>query len=465
MNQLNLSRRLKRGGLIAAALALGTLAAGAVAVADADPTAKAVATTSDFDGDGKNDLVMQGSRPDSGEASVMVDYTSKLASKELYPSDAYGTQGFGVGLATGDLNGDGFDDLAVGCEQCDWEWSGATVSIFNGSSDGLKADSTVDTEIGSPQDAVAIGELNGAKGLDVASTNQGSGAVVSSKGDDYWGDKHYDTKLPTDDEYPIGAVAIGDVTGDGKPDLVLGSPTHSGGAVTVFPGPVDEGNSQTVKASDLGGTIGDLGAALAVADFTGDGKADILVGAPNSSTDTVACGAAVVLRGSASGISAKASQVIDQDTPGVPGVCESGDGFGASVAAGDLTGDGKPEAVVGVPNEGIDGHVLVGDYIELPHSPSGLTGTGSFGVSQKTTNVPGTVEARDYFSYALSIQDINLDGRADVLIGAPGEDVGSAKDAGLVTRLFSDSHGKPTSNSNDVDGTTYDVEDLGLELP
>ena len=52
--------------------------------------------------------------------------------------------------------------------------------------------------------------------------------------------------------------------------------------------------------------------------------------------------------------------VIDQDTPGVEGDKEAGDGFGYSLATGDFNGDRYDDLAVGVPFEGLDGRDHVG---------------------------------------------------------------------------------------------------------
>jgi hypothetical protein len=60
--------------------------------------------------------------------------------------------------------------------------------------------------------------------------------------------------------------------------------------------------------------------------------------------------------------------------------------------------------------------------------------------------VPGAGEADDGFGTAVSTGDINGDGYADVVVSAPGEDVGSAKEAGSVTVLFGSASGLKTDS-------------------
>ena len=73
---------------------------------------------------------------------------------------------------------------------------------------------------------------------------------------------------------------------------------------------------------------------IAYADFNGDGCPDLAIGAPGEAIGDVAdAGLVNVLYGSAAGLSAANNQTWQQDTPGVGGAAEAGDGFGRSLTA------------------------------------------------------------------------------------------------------------------------------------
>ncbi len=179
----------------------------------------------------------------------------------------------------------------------------------------------------------------------------------------------------------------------------------------------------------LGGIEGVLGSgwstpAPAKGDFNGDGFADLAVASPGENSGA---GSVHVLPGSASGLTATGSQLWSQSSGGVADSPEPGDWFGASVAAGDVTGDGFDDLVVGVPGENVGAgaaHVLLG-------SASGLTSAGSEFWSQESPNIPSGEEARDHFGASVAIGNFGGSSHRDLAIGVPDED-SSLADVGGV---------------------------------
>ncbi|MET7677086.1 FG-GAP-like repeat-containing protein [Streptomyces seoulensis] len=110
-------------------------------------------------------------------------------------------------------------------------------------------------------------------------------------------------------------------------------------------------------------------------DFNGDGYLDIALSAQGHDVGNARqAGAVVVLYGSASGVSAARRSVITQNSAGVPGTAETGDLFGAGLAAGDLDGDGYSDLVVGATGESIGDRDSVGSATILWGGRSGLSG-------------------------------------------------------------------------------------------
>jgi hypothetical protein len=118
-------------------------------------------------------------------------------------------------------------------------------------------------------------------------------------------------------------------------------------------------------------------------------------------------------------------------------VAETGDHFGASIAAGDVTGDGRADVVVGVPEENKYDRVNVGAFTLLKGSSVGLTGVGSQYFDQNRTGVPGTAETNDRFGDVVTLLDLNGDGKRDAAVGDRWED----SDRGTVTLFRGSSTG------------------------
>lgn len=74
-------------------------------------------------------------------------------------------------------------------------------------------------------------------------------------------------------------------------------------------------------------------------------------------------------------------------------------------------------------------------------SSSGLDTVHRLVLTQSSSGVPGTPEAGDSFGASVASQDLDGDGYADLAIGAPGEDIGSATDAGGVTVVWGSARG------------------------
>lgn len=212
----------------------------------------------------------------------------------------------------------------------------------------------------------------------------------------------------------------GDLTGDGSSDVLVGVPGWSGSA--AMPGAEPLAGAVVLVRSDSDDALEDVGplwwgpeggaalgrAVTCDADLDGDGVRDLVAGAPFGGVDDR--GVVYIISGAA--IAGRASGSIETvATRAYTGSLAFG-WAGSALAALDLTGTGDPELVVGAP--GGDGAVLVYD----PRSEDALP--------------LATITGEGHLGRTLAVGDVDADGRADLLVGAPDLDLGRSHDVGRV---------------------------------
>jgi FG-GAP repeat len=244
--------------------------------------------------------------------------------------------------------------------------------------------------------------------------------------------------------FPSGSGTVqADFDGDGFADLAVAVPEDnfaapSHGEVNVIYGTStglteardqlwsqdSPGIEEVAEPDDL------FGNSLAVADFDGDGFADLAVGVPGEDVAATNDGGVNVIYGSASGLTEAGDQFWSQDSPGIEEVAEPGDGFGYSLAAGDFDGDGFADLVVGVSGEDVS--ATNGGGVNVIHgSLSGLTEAGDQFWSQDSPGIKGTPGGDELFGFALAAADFDGDGFADLAGGVPNEDAAAANGGGV----------------------------------
>jgi hypothetical protein len=176
------------------------------------------------------------------------------------------------GVAVGDFNGDGRQDLAVANFLSD------TVSIRLGDGFGGFSGST-EVSVGSHPIKVAIGDFNGDGKQDLAAANNASNTISIRLGDGLGG---FSGSTNVGVAFTPENVAIGDFNGDGKQDLAVADKNSN--AVSIRLGNGLGGFS----GSNIG--EGNAPIALAIGDFNGDGKQDIAVANRDSATVSIRLG-------------------------------------------------------------------------------------------------------------------------------------------------------------------------------
>ena len=453
--------------------------------------------------------------PDAGVVHIIFGSSTGLTSagNQLF-DQAIGKEDndrFGAALASGDFNGDPYSDLAVGVPG-ERDSSGrvvGAVQIFYGSPEGLSrtgsltlranlflipvtgpdltvvfrenmslvwgdfdgnmvGDLAIEGAAESPSCDVGIVLLLGAQGLPLSTSRKQEVFVRGG--------------CRPNTVFNDAALAAGDFTGDGRDELVVGTPhtnvsTIRAGRVTILAGaatgvttePMQEINEPAFLAplDDTDAEFGDeFGGALAVGDFNGDGNKDLAIGAPgedvgNSPTTTGinSAGAVSIFTGGGSGASTLSfAQKLTQSSPGIE-AAETNDVFGASLAANNFNGDLFSDLAIGAPGETLAGQAGAGAVSVIYGTSTGLSTAASAGhpahqfFHEDVAGFSSTTEAGDRFGTSLSAWNFGNGAQADLIIAVPFETINvlvstfvtrPIADAGAVHALYGSASGLAT---------------------
>lgn len=312
----------------------------AVAYASGDFSSRGIVAT-DVNGDGKLDVVMAEDCVDnyncvSGAASVFLGKGdgTLLAGLNYNPGAWYS-----ISVAAADVNGDGKVDLLL-ADQCNSNsnCTNGAASVLLGNGDGTFQPAVDYSLDGQDSTAIAVADVNGDGFPDLIIGNQcqnnndcssGSVSVMQGNGD---GTFQAATDYSSGGRY-VYSIAVGDVNGDGKPDIVLGNECADGscanGSISVL---LNNGDG-TFSAPATFASGGLYAFSVSVADLNGDGKADIVVANQCSDNNCTAGNTGVLL----SNGDGTFQPVVTYPSGGL---------YSYASAIGDINGDGKPDLVI-----------------------------------------------------------------------------------------------------------------------
>jgi hypothetical protein len=309
----------------------------------------------------------------------------------------YGSGGlYADSVAVADVNGDGNADIVVGTcgfpKVLNCVASGGKAGVLLGNGDGTFQPAVSYTLGGFGATSVAVADVNGDGKPDLLVATGSAVGVLLGNGDG---------TFQTVTKYSSGgltalSVAVADVNGDAKPDLVVANwctdSSCTASSVGVLLGNGD-GTFQTAVTYDSGGIFAN---SVVIGDVNGDGKLDLAV--VNGSTTGADAGNVGVLLGNGDGTFQPVA-IYPRDPRG---------GYGAgSVALMDVNGDGKPDVVVsncstsaiGCAHSDGDVAVLLGKGDGTFQPPTIATTYGSGGTTP----------------FGVAVGDVNGDSRPDIV--------------------------------------------------
>ncbi|SDG67010.1 Por secretion system C-terminal sorting domain-containing protein [Dyadobacter soli] len=446
----------------------------------------AVAGAGDVDGDGFSD-VMAGARLYANgqvlEGAAFIFKGSAGGVVTANPTVIEGNQvdsRFGHALSSaGDVNGDGFSDIAIGAYLYDKGSSNeGVVMIHHGSANGIStvASQTLESDQVEAQFGFSVacaGDVNGdgyadliagARYYDKGQVNEGAAFIYQGSKDGLNATPVSVLESNQGDAWMGSAVApAGDVNGDGFSDVLVGSwafdhGQKDEGSVFVWYGGGNSFQDRTYNVVYTNQVVSGSGCSVANAgDVNGDGYSDLLIGAYLFDNGQSQEGVAFLYYGGPTGIDLNSSKLLE---------CNQADAaFGKVAAAGDINGDGFGDVLVGAPNfdnvENNEGAVFV------------FHGSGA-GLSGIVATIESNISNAFMGNAVSSAGDTNGDGYDDIVIGASNLSNGQTEEGRFYIFLGSDNGldkasiktfesnqadtrlGNAVASAGDVNGDGYD---------
>lgn len=411
-----------------------------------------VSSAGDFNGDGYGDVIVGTASSDSGPAHLVmlpgsssgIDTTGMIVTIDN-SNIAYGQSVTSVG----DMNGDGFSDIAIGAPLAE----DGLVAVFNGMARHISAQPDQIAEVVVPghmgQVSAPAGDVNGDGYGDVMCVdnrvNESTVYILHGSANGLITPPALAINSEEWASYFGSSVAsAGDVNGDGYGDVIIGASGYDNyrGAAYVYygsPGGIVPGTRTFLPANNRLSTFGTT--VSSAGDLNGDGFSDVVIGAPDHSKDKVSEGAVFIYLGTASGIST--TPILSYKTN-----LESAR-LGIVSGPGDINGDGFSDVVAGAYSYSNDQEIEGAIYVFYGNKT---------GVSSNPVIIEGNIPYGEMGSTVIAAGDLNGDSFNDVLVsgkifyGSAAGLVASAGDGGLWTNTAGDINGDGYSDMIDGEG-------------
>ncbi len=323
-------------------------------------------TVCDLDGDGKVDIIA----PDyTNNVLSVISNTSSVGTISFATEKTFTLGTHPTYVATGDLDGDGKPDVVV------TNAGSNTISIFRNTStiNNISFASRIDSTTGSIPYCVAIGDIDGDGKPDIAVANTSSNTISVFKNNSSIGTISFNTKKDfIANGSMTSSIVFADIDGDGKPDMVI----KSGYYISIFRNTSSAGSISFASRFDISADASSE--CIIATDLDGDGKPDIV----STSTGKIA-----ILRNTSSIGTISFGTEIDYTTNSYP----------RFISATDIDGDGKPDIAVANSSS---------DNISI-YRNNCISGTISF-ATKVDFNAISTPEG-------LALADLDGDGKPDII--------------------------------------------------